>query len=252
MIELAGVWGGYQGVAVVRDICARFAPGELNLLIGPNGCGKSTLLRMAAGLQPPQRGQVLLDGRDIGSIPPKELARQVAYLPQSRNIHPITVRHLVLHGRFPHLGYPRRYRPRDLDAAGEAMAQMGISHLADQSMEALSGGERQKAFLAMLLAQGGQVVFLDEPTTYLDIGHQLEVLRLARRLKDLGKTVVLILHDLNLAMGCADRVFLMDRGRLCCQGTPEEVFASGLLGQVFGVAARRVDTPDAGPQYYFF
>lgn len=251
MIEIKNLYGGYQGVPIVKNINTRFMAGQLSVVIGPNGCGKSTLLRMAAGLMPTQQGEVLLQGENVHNIPPKLLAQRVAYLAQSRTTHAILVKNLVLHGRFPYLGYPRRYGKEDMAVARQALARLGIEHLAEKSMDTLSGGERQKAYIAMMLAQGGEVVFMDEPTTYLDISHQLELVRIARQLQQMGKTLVLILHDLNLAMRCADRIFVMDKGEICIEGAPGEVFESGMLQKIFRVEAGSYQTEDAGRQYYF-
>ena len=251
MIELCALSGGYGGKPVVETVSTRFLSGALNVLIGPNGCGKSTLLRMASGLMTPQSGRVLLAGRDIQTLRPQELARQIAYLPQSRDSHAIAAKTLVLHGRFPHLGYPRRYRREDTEAAQAAMARLGIESLADQTVNTLSGGERQKVYFAMMLAQGSPVMLMDEPTTFLDIGRQLEVMDTAQWLRDQGQTLVVVLHDLNLALSRADRLFVMHQGQLLFEGTPADVYASGVLEEAFQVRAGRMETPEAGTQYYF-
>lgn len=251
MIELREATGGYRAKAVVNQVSLRFVPGAINVVVGPNGCGKSTLLRMAAGLLPPMSGELLLDGQPFSAIGRKGLARRMAYLPQSRNIPDITAKKLVLHGCFPHLGYPRRYREEDMAIAEGALSRMGIAHLAEKPMDTLSGGERQKVYIAMMLAQDGDVLFLDEPTTYLDIGHQIEMMDILSSLQDAGKTLVVVLHDLNLALRYASRIFVMQAGRLLYEGDPEALFASGLIESVFGVKTGRVDTQTAGIHFYF-
>lgn len=249
MVELRNLFVGYDGVPVLRDITLSFPPGQVMALLGPNGCGKSTLLKAALGLIPAQKGEILLDGRDLSTLSPRDVAQKAAYLAQSRSVPNITARRMVLHGRFPYLSYPRRYRQEDYAMADRALQWADAADLAHRPMEELSGGQRQKVYLAMALAQDTQSIFMDEPTTFLDIGHQLEVMALARRLAGLGRAVVLVLHDLDLALRGCDRVAVLSGGTLQALGSPEEVFSSGVLDQVFGVSVRRMETPE-GWQYY--
>lgn len=242
MLELRGLAVGYGGQPVLRDVSLFFPRGQVTVLLGPNGCGKSTLLKAVPGLSERLSGDILVDGKSIGALSSRELASRVSYLPQSRSIPHMTVERLVLHGRFPYLSYPRRYSRRDRAIAREAMAQAGILEFAHTPLEKLSGGTRQKAYIAMALAQDTDTVLLDEPNTHLDIAHQLQLMALCRDLADRGKAVVLVLHDLNLALTCADRAAVLFEGRLLAQGTPEEVYGSGALERAFGVEVLRTET----------
>lgn len=242
MLELRGVSVSYGGRAALSDVALSFAPGEVLALVGPNGGGKSTLLKAAAGLLPVSGGTVRLDGAPITDRKPRELARRVSYLPQSRETPDITALRLVLHGRFPYMGYPRRARAEDYEIALAALEAVNAAALADRPLRELSGGQRQRVYIAMALAQGTDTVLLDEPTAYLDIAHQLQTAALARQLADQGKAVVLAIHDLPLAMQAADRLAVLDHGRLAAVGTPEEIYKSGVVSMVFGVTLERVET----------
>lgn len=244
MIELRHLTVGYHGEPVLRDVELSFPTGSVTVLLGPNGCGKSTLLKTALGLLPPISGEILYDGVPLGQLSPSESARQAAYMAQSRNIPSITARRMVLHGRFPYLSFPRKYRPCDYEAADRALAAADALSLADRPMEQLSGGQRQKVYLAMALAQETGSIFMDEPTTWLDVRHQLEVMATARRLADDGKAVVLVSHDLCQSLRIADRVALLADGSLQMTDTPEQVFESGALDRAFGVRVRRVKIDD--------
>jgi len=249
MLELQNVRSGYGGREVLHGVSLTFPPGRISVLLGPNGCGKSTLLRTILNLQPVTGGEVLVDGDPVGTLPPGELARRAAYLPQSRSVPNITARRMVLHGRFPYLPWPRKYRKEDYAAAVQALEWAGAADLADRPVPSLSGGQRQKVYLAMALAQDTPSILMDEPTTYLDIRCQLEVMATARRLAEKGKTVVLVLHDLSLALRTADWAAVLLDGALLQAGTPEEVYASGSLDAAFGVKVRRTET-GYGYQYY--
>ena len=249
MIELHDVTVGYGGKPMLRDISLAFPPGQVTVLLGPNGCGKSTLMKTTLGLLPRQSGEILYDGVNLEQMTTRQVARKAAYLPQSREIPSITARRMVLHGRFPYLGYPRRYRAEDYEAAAKALEWAGAADLADRSVRELSGGQRQKVYLAMALAQDTETVFMDEPTTYLDVRHQLEVMSVSRRLADMGRAVVLVLHDLPLALRAADRLAVLADGALCQVGTPEEIFTGGELDRAFGVTVQRVRTEN-GWLYY--
>ena len=249
MIELRKITAGYFGKSVVSDISLDFRPGEVLAIIGPNGCGKSTLLKAALGLIPTMDGQVLYDGVDIKTMKPKAVARQAALLSQSRNTPSIQALKMVLHGRFPYLGYPRQYGKKDYKIAKNAMDSTETAEFADKNVMTLSGGQRQGVYLAMALAQDTGTVFMDEPTTYLDMNRQLQTMATARNLAKQGKAVVLVLHDLSLALSGADRVAVLGEGRLRICAAPAEVFDSGILDEVFGLRVRRMDTPH-GPRYY--
>ena len=251
MIEFQNLCAGYDRTPVLSGISLRIEPGTFTVILGPNGCGKSTLLKSLVGLSDVYAGQILLEGRPLSDFSGAETAKRIAYLPQSRRVPDITVQRLVLHGRFPHLRYPRKYRRQDFEIARAAMERVGIAQLADQSLARLSGGTRQKVYIAMALAQDTPVITLDEPTTYLDIGHQLQVMELCRELARQGKAVAAVLHDLDLAMQYGDRMALLDRGHLVDQGSPEELYRSGNLQRVFGVQMARVPT-DHGPRYFCF
>ena len=250
MIELQHVSAGYGGPPVVQDITLDLNPGEVLVLLGPNGCGKSTLLRVIAGLQPPSSGQVLVEGTPISQLGRRKLAQQVTYLPQSRTIPNITAYRMVLHGRVPYLSYPRRYRTEDHAAARRALEQADAWELAPLPVQTLSGGQRQKVYLAMALAQDTQTILMDEPTTYLDIQHQLDLMRFSRTLAKEGKAVVLVLHDLCLALRFAHRGVVLDEGRLLQAGTPEELFSSGILTKTFHTPLARIQTADGWRYYY--
>ena len=210
MVEIQHLSAGYPGHPVLTDISLTFPAGKVTVLAGPNGCGKSTLLRAIAGILP-SNGEILLDGESVRALTSRQRARKIAFLPQNRTVPEITARRLVLHGRFPYLHYPRQYRQEDLAAADAALEALGISDLADRSLSSLSGGQRQKVYIAMALAQDTPVVLLDEPTAFLDIAHQLQLMELAKALAAKGKTVVLVLHDLTLALEHADSLVVMSR-----------------------------------------
>ena len=250
MIQLEHISAGYGGPLVVQDVSLELNPGEVLALLGPNGCGKSTLLRVIAGLQAPAGGQVLVDGTPAQRLTRRQLAQTVTYLPQSRTVPNITAYRMVLHGRFPYLSYPRRYRPEDHVAARRALEQADAWDLAQLPVQSLSGGQRQKVYLAMALAQNTQTILMDEPTTYLDIRHQLDLMGFSRSLAEQGRAVVLVLHDLCLALRFAHRGAVMEDGRLLQTGTPEELFASGILTQTFHTRLARVETGEGWRYYY--
>ena len=249
MLEIRNFSTGYPGKAVLQSISLTFSQGSVTVIAGPNGCGKSTLLKALAGILPVS-GSVKLEGRELLDLPRRELAKTVAFLPQNRTVPEITAKNLVLHGRFPYLSYPRRYRQEDHRIASEALDKMGIGDLADRPLSTLSGGQRQKVYIAMALAQDTPVILLDEPTTFLDVAHQLQLMDQARNLASEGKTVVLVLHDLALALECADSLAVLSGGSCLFQGDPEEAFLSGCLERAFGVRVQRMYTPE-GWKYYF-
>ena len=234
MLELRNITAGYGEKTVLRDISISFPPGTVTAILGVNGSGKSTLLKAAAGLIPVRGGAVLAE---------EPRARSIAYLPQTRRVPELTAQRLVLHGRFPWLGWPRNYRKSDYDAARAAMERLGIAEFADTPVPQLSGGTRQKCYLAMALAQEAPTILLDEPTAFLDPGHQLRLMELCRALAREGRAVVLVLHDLPLALGFADRLAVLEDGRLMAQGTPEEMMSTDLLEKTFGVRIFPVQTP---------
>lgn len=235
MIELKNLSGGYGQFEAVRDVSLSLQNGQITAVIGPNGCGKSTLLKLCCGQLRPSGGEILADGKPFSALPRTDIARKIALLPQSRAVPDIPVEALVLHGRFPWLDYPRIYKAEDKAIAENAMKRMGILEKKHKLLARLSGGERQKAYLAMVLAQNAGHVFLDEPTTYLDIAHQLELIRLLTELRQEGKCVVAVLHDLGMALDVADCVAVMKDGRLLAAGTPKQVIASGAIEEAFGV-----------------
>ena len=249
-MELRQLRAGYGEHMVLDGIDLALRPGEVLALLGPNGSGKSTLIRAALGLLPLAGGQVLIDGADAAALSPHQRAQKAAYLPQTRPVPNITALRMVLHGRFPHLPYPRRFRQEDYAAAMAALEQADAACLARRPMPELSGGQRQRVYLAMALAQDAPTLFLDEPTAFLDVSHQLEVGRLAGQLARQGKAVVLVLHDLPLALSTADRLAVLKGGRLLAVDGPEALCADGILNSVFGIELGRVMT-DRGWRYYY-
>lgn len=250
MIELKQVCAGYEGKEVLHNIDLKFEAGKVTVLVGPNGCGKSTLLKAIVRLNLHTSGEIMVQEKAIEIYSAKELAKQVAYLPQSRNVPDISVLRMVLHGRFPYLNYPRKYREIDFQKAREALRWVGLEDKAEENVNRLSGGNQQKVYIAMALAQDTPVILMDEPTTYLDISHQLQVMKLVRRLANEGKAVIMVLHDLTLAMQYADGVCVMSEGNLVSRGTPEEVFQSGVLEEVFGVKVERIEGKDGFNYFY--
>ena len=250
MIELRSLRAGYRSGEVVRGVSLSFEPGRVTVLCGPNGCGKSTLLKAALGMAERSGGEVYIDGGELATLSRGEIARRAAYMPQDRPVPSISVRRMALHGRFPYLSYPRRYRPEDYAAVECALERAGALDIADTPIPELSGGQRQRAYLAMALAQEAQTLLMDEPTAFLDISHQLALMDTAASLAREGRAVVMVLHDLALALRRADRLAVLSAGELLAEGTPEEICTLGVIDRAFNVTLRRVDTPD-GEQYYF-
>lgn len=237
----------YGTNTVLDGISLVLPAGKITALLGPNGCGKSTLLNCFSRLLTPQSGSVFLDNNPINALSSRQLARRLALLPQ-HHLTPegITVRELVSYGRNPWLSLWGRLSAEDNARVNAAMSQTRIHHLSERRLTELSGGQRQRAFLAMVLAQNTSVVLLDEPTTYLDINHQVELMRLMGELRDRGKTVVAVLHDLNQASRYCDHLVVMTNGQVMAQGTPEEVMNPGLLRTVFSVETEIHPEPVSG------
>ena len=249
MIEMKQVYAGYYDGEVLHDINLTFQPGEVTILIGPNGCGKSTLLKTLIRLNEHTSGEILVDGTSITEIEPTELAQKIAYLAQNRRGSDITVERMVLHGRFPYLKYPRRYRKEDYEMAEKAMKLVGIEDLEEKNVSQLSGGTQQKVYIAMAIAQDTPVVLMDEPTTYLDISHQMKLMEWARKLADQGKAVILVLHDLGQAFRYADQIVVMSEGKVLDCGSPEDIYIKEIVNDVFQIRMSRVLT-ETGYQYF--
>ncbi len=248
MIELLELCAGYKTTQVLFDISADLRQGRLVGIIGPNGCGKSTLLKTVAHLIPPTSGEVRINGTSVASMPEGSHAKHIAYLSQGHRIPDMTVGQLVLHGRYPHLHFPKRYSADDRNIASAAMETLGITSLADIPLSSLSGGMRQSAYLAMALAQQTDYILLDEPTTYLDIANQMTLMRLLRRLTDDGKGIAAVMHDLPMALTYCDEIWVMRDGRIAKKGTPEQICASEILTELFSVRI----THENGDYYYQF
>ncbi|PXA99970.1 cobalamin/Fe(3+)-siderophore ABC transporter ATP-binding protein [Nostoc sp. 3335mG] len=241
----AGLHLGYADREIVSDLNFTVPEGRLSVIVGANACGKSTLLRGLARLLAPSKGAVYLDGKPIHQMPTREVATLLGVLPQAP-IAPdaITVADLVGRGRYPHQGWFRRWTPEDDAAVAEALKATDMGELADRPVDELSGGQRQRVWIAMALAQQTDLLLLDEPTTFLDINHQVEVLDLLTDLvRDRGRTVVVVLHDLNLACRYADHIVAMKAGRIVAEGRPVEVVTESVVGEVFGMRSRIVVDP---------
>lgn len=247
-LQALGLTAGYGAAAVLHDVTLDIAPGRVTAIVGANACGKSTLLRCLARLLPPRQGRVVLDGTPVQRIAPKAFARRLGFLPQSP-IAPegITVLDLVGRGRHPHHGLFARWSAADDEAVARALEATGTADLAAQDLGALSGGQRQRVWIAMALAQETGILLLDEPTTFLDVSHQIEVLDLLAALnRRRGTTVVMVLHELNLAARHADRIVAMKAGRIHTAGTPAEVLTEAHVRDIFGLDSLVMPDPVTG------
>ncbi|MDN3556652.1 ABC transporter ATP-binding protein [Halomonas maura] len=239
---------GYESRRVLDGVDLAVAEGKLTVLLGPNGSGKSTLLKTLARTLTPSAGRVCLDGRDIHRRNTREVARRLGILPQGPSApEGLTVRQLVGMGRFPHQRLWRQDAEQDARAIREAMAYADVTDLAERGVDALSGGQRQRCWIAMVLAQETDLILLDEPTTFLDLKVQVDLLELLSRLAhEHGRTLLLVLHDLNLAAAYADRLVMMRDGRIVTSGTPEAVFTADNLKRVFDLDAHVIRDPHTG------
>lgn len=250
MVETIKVSAGYGKCQILHGVDFRACRGEVTTLIGTNGSGKSTLLRVVLGFLPFREGDVVIDGISLKKMTGAALARKIAYLPQGKSVPDISAERMVLHGRFPYLRYPRRYGAEDYRIAKAAMEQMGIAEFGHRQMSELSGGMRQKVYIAMALAQQAEVIIMDEPTTYLDIGQQLKFAQMMRRLSEDGKTIILVLHDILLALKLSDRIAALEEGRIARCGTPEEILQSGVLERLYDVKVKSLRLA-SGVQYFY-
>jgi iron complex transport system ATP-binding protein len=247
-LEGQGLQVGYGEKVIIPELSVELRRGEITALVGPNGCGKSTLLKTLSRLLKANQGAVYLDGQAIAKMPTTEIARQLAILPQAPTAPSgLTVGELVEQGRYPHAGALRMLKRQDHEAIAEALELTGTTEFVNRPLDNLSGGERQRAWIALALAQATPVLLLDEPTTFLDIGHQLEVMELVGKLnREKQMTIGLVLHDLNQAARYSHRMIALKKGRIVADGKPEEVLTAELLAQVFGVKAHILSDPETG------
>jgi iron complex transport system ATP-binding protein len=238
----------YDEAVVIEELSVSVPAGSITSVVGPNGCGKSTLLRSLARLMKPRGGAVYLDGDAISKLPTREVARRLGILPQSPEApEGLTVRELAAQGRYPHQSWLKQWSKEDERAVEKALGITGVLELADRPLDTLSGGQRQRAWISMALAQETETLLLDEPTTFLDMAHQLEVLQLLERLnREEGRTILMVLHDLNNAARYSHHIVALSRGRVFAAGAPEDVMTGELLREVFSVEAEIVPDPRTG------
>lgn len=243
-----GISTGYGRRVVSQRLSLSVERGSRTSLVGPNGSGKSTVLKTLARLIAPLAGAVYLNGQDINGLPTRQVARRMAILPQVHEVPAeLTVLELVEQGRFPHVGALGMLRRQDDEAIEDAIRMTRLENFVHRPIDTLSGGERQRAWMALALAQRTEILLLDEPTTFLDVGHQLELLQLVSRLnRDRGVTILMVLHDLNHAARFSDRLVAMSGGEIVADGAPDEVLTTGLLRNVFRVEASVITDPGTG------
>jgi ABC-type cobalamin/Fe3+-siderophores transport systems, ATPase components len=237
----------YDGREISSALSVAIPEGSFTVIVGPNACGKSTLLRALSRLLAPKAGQVMLDGRDIRHYAPRSFARKLGLLPQSLTAPDgITVADLVARGRFPHQSFLRQWSKEDSEAIERALTVTGMTSHAQRRVAELSGGQRQRVWIAMALAQDTPILLLDEPTTYLDIAHQMELLELLEQLREEGRTIVAVLHDLNQACRFATHMIALRDGRIIAEGLPTDIVTEEMVARVFGLSARIMDDPETG------
>ena len=249
MIELHDLCVGYEKRRILHYIDAVFQKGKLTVIIGPNGSGKTTLLKSVVGILPIENGKILADGENVPGMKSKDRAKKIAYLSQGRPVPDMTAEQAVLHGRFAHVPYPYIYTEKDRKIAVSAMERMGISDFANRPMASLSGGMRQNVYLAMALAQETDYIFLDEPTTYLDIANRFQIMDTLRALADSQKGVVAVLHDPELALSYADEIAVMQNGVIVAHGTPQSICQSKILDRVFHISLQQIQTENGSTHY---
>lgn len=235
MLELKNICAGYGKKQILNDITISFNKSELVTVIGPNGSGKSTMLKTAMGIIPISSGGVYVDGENASSFSRNQVSLKIAYLSQGKNVPDMTVGQLCLHGRFPHLSYPRRYGEKDKEIVANALNELGILELSNSPLSSLSGGMRQNAYIALSLAQDTDYILLDEPTSYLDISHQLALMKTVKKLAKRGKGIVAVLHDLPLAFAFSDKIAVMKDGKIIALDTPENLYSKPVMREVFGI-----------------
>lgn len=251
MIKCRNLCAGYGREEVIRNISWEAEEGLFTAVIGPNGCGKSTLMKALTGQTKCTKGEIFLGKNLLKDLSSREIAKRIAYLPQSRENTGITVERMVLHGRFPYICYPRHYTREDEKKVSEALERVGIAELGHRPVLELSGGERQKAYLAMALVQDAPVLLLDEPAAHLDISAQLELMQMLKSLTGEGKTVVAVLHDLNHALQYAHRLMLIDRGELVRYGTQKVILREKRLEEIFGIEVKVFRDEEEKDNYCF-
>ncbi len=251
LFEANHIVAGYDKKMIIDKINIAIPSNQISVIIGANACGKSTLLKTLSRLILPTAGEILLDGKKITTMPPKELARVLGLLPQSPVVpEGITVADLVGRGRFPYQSFFKGLGKKDYEAVEEALALMGITDLANRSIDELSGGQRQRVWIAMALAQQTDILLLDEPTTFLDITYQVEILDLLTDLnKKRGTTIVMVLHDINLSARYADYIFAVQKGKLVAQGSPGDIITASLIKKVFDLDCTVISDPVSGSPF---
>ncbi|MDK2808476.1 MAG: iron-siderophore transport system ATP-binding protein [Clostridiales bacterium] len=242
------IYAGYEDHTILHDINLTIESQKINVILGSNGCGKSTLLKVFTRLLKPSKGEIILDGTSIFSLPTKQVAKTLGLLPQSPVVpEGIRVMDLVTRGRFPYRKPLNGLSMEDFKAVEEAMDIMGISNLADCFVDELSGGQRQRVWIALALAQQTDILFLDEPTTYLDIAYQIEILDLLKDLNIRQKTtIVMVLHDINLSARYADSIYAMKKGKLIAQGNPKDILTASLMKEIYGLDCLVMEDPISG------
>ncbi|UTV30017.1 Fe(3+) dicitrate ABC transporter ATP-binding protein FecE [Photobacterium atrarenae] len=247
MLHAMNVSVGYGEKAILNNLSVTIPRGKVTALIGPNGCGKSTLLKTLSRVISPSSGQVQLNDRPLSKWATKAIAQHISLLPQNL-LHPegITVRQLVEYGRTPYVSHWGRLKSEDRHIVEQAMVRTGVDEFQHTLLDGLSGGQRQRAWIAMILAQDTEIVMLDEPTTFLDLSHQIELMQIIRDMQATGKTVVVVLHDLNQAARYCDHLVVLKQGVIEAEGAPEAIMTHQLLNDVFSVKAKVVADPVSG------
>ena len=242
MIKIYDLSFSYYNRRVIDGISAEFKKGEICSILGRNGCGKTTLLKLIARLLSPESGSISVGDIDINTFERKSFARLLAYLPQVMNAPSISVSELVSHGRFPYMGFSRSLNEIDKEKINTAITLTNLDSIKHKKIQNLSGGERRRAYIAMLLAQDSEYFLLDEPSAYLDISYKYEIMELLKQMKKKQKSIITVLHDIDIALKYSDKIMIIDDGKLVFFGTPEEAIASDAIKKVFGITCLKIET----------